>query len=80
MTNDEPTLLVNLVARLMKADFTTTVLQADDKALKSKSVTGKFPVLETSEGSRVCENLPIAKYFSREHPSFYGSSSDQSKS
>ena len=66
-------MLVNLVARLMHVELQTTILAADDKTLRSKSITGRFPVLETKDGGRVCENLPIAKYLAREHPSFYGS-------
>jgi len=45
--------------------------------LRSKSITGRFPVLETKEGSRVCESLAIAKYLSREHQSFYGATPEQ---
>ena len=63
----------------MHVELLTNIVAADDKTLRIKSVTGRFPVLETKEGSRVCENLPIAKYLAAEHPSFYGSNPEQSK-
>lgn len=64
--------MVNLIAHLMKHELQHVVLAADDKTLKTKSITGRFPVLETPDGSRVSESLPIAKYLSRDHASFYG--------
>ena len=63
----------------MKAELALTVLAADDKTLKTKSVTGRFPVLETKEGARFAESLPIAKYLSRDHATFYGSTPEQRK-
>jgi glutathione S-transferase len=63
----------------MHAELLTNVLAADDKSLKTKSVTGRFPVLETKDGVRVAESLSIAKYLSRDHTSFYGSLPEQSK-
>jgi glutathione S-transferase len=57
----------------MQAELALNVLAADDKLVKTKSVTGRYPVLETKDGVRVAESLPIAKYLSRDHTSFYGS-------
>jgi glutathione S-transferase len=63
----------------MNVELQTSVLAADDKTLKTKSVTGRFPVLEIKEGSRVCESLPIARFLSSGHATFLGSTPDQSK-
>lgn len=79
VTGEDSPQLVHLVANLMKAELHTTVLAADDKTIKTKSVTGRFPVLETSEGSRVCDSVAIAKYLSRDHATFYGSTPQQRK-
>ena len=51
----------------------------DDKALKKKSLTGRWPVLETKEGTLISESLPIARYMSRQHSSFNGSDEGSSK-
>ena len=52
---------------------------ADDKALKRKSITGRWPVLETKEGTLISESLPIARYMARQHRSFNGSDDGSSK-
>ena len=80
MTSEDSPQLVHLVANLVQAELSTTELKLDDKALKAKSVTGRFPVLETALGSRVCESVPIAKYLCRDHSTFYGSTPEQRKS
>jgi elongation factor 1-gamma len=46
---------------------------------KSKSITGKFPVLETPEGFTIFEGTSIAKYFARQKRGFYGSNDFESK-
>lgn len=53
---------------------------ADDiEKMKAKSLTGKFPVLETPEGHTLMEGLTIVKYFARKRPSFYGNNDLESK-
>lgn len=47
--------------------------------LKSKSLTGKFPVLETPEGFTIFEATSIAKYFARQRRGFYGNNDFESK-
>lgn len=47
--------------------------------LKSKSLTGKFPVLETPEGFTIFEATSIAKYFARQRKGFYGNNDFESK-
>lgn len=54
-----------------------TNVTKDDQELLRKSLTGRFPVLETAEGQTVAESLPIARHLAREHPAFYGSSVQQ---
>lgn len=79
LTIEDSPQLVNLVAFLMKQELHQTVLATDDKTLKQKSITGRFPVLEAADGSRVAESLPIAKYLSRDHATFYGATPEQRK-
>jgi glutathione S-transferase len=50
-----------------------------DDIYKSKSITGKFPVLETPEGFTIFEGTSIAKYFARQKRGFYGSNDFESK-
>ena len=40
--------------------------------IKSKSLTGRFPLLETPEGFTIFESSSIAKYLARQRPVFYG--------
>eukprot|EP00347_Sterkiella_histriomuscorum_P012730 403367437 len=47
-------------------------LVADGEKLRAKSLTGKFPVLETPQGHTLMEGLTIAKFLARQRPSFYG--------
>jgi len=51
-------------------DLQTVKVGADDAALKRKSVTGRFPVLEDANGVLVCDSLPIARYLSRDNAQF----------
>jgi glutathione S-transferase len=44
----------------------------DDNTAISKSATGRFPVLETKNGMKVCGGLAIARFFARSHSTFYG--------
>jgi len=45
----------------------------------TKSITGKFPVLETPEGFTIFEGTSIAKYFARKSKGFYGNNDFESK-
>jgi glutathione S-transferase len=63
-------------------DLQTIKVGPEDEALKRKSMTGRFPVLEDTEegGVTVCESLPIARYLSRNSPLFCeGTSAQESK-
>ena len=53
--------------------------EAPVNPLLSKSVTGKFPVLETPEGFTIFEATSIAKYFARQRKGFYGNNDFESK-
>jgi glutathione S-transferase len=44
-----------------------------------KSLTGKFPVLETSDGHTIMEGLSIAKFLGRQRDGFYGFNDLESK-
>ena len=48
--------------------------------LLAKSLTGKFPVLETPEGFTIFVATSIAKYFARQRKGFYGNNDFESKS
>lgn len=48
--------------------------------IRAKSLTGKFPILETTQGFTIFEASSIAKYFARQRPGFYGSNDFESKS
>ena len=52
---------------------------SDVPDIKSKSLTGKFPVLETPEGFTIFEATSIAKYFARQRKGFYGNNDFESK-
>ena len=47
--------------------------------LLAKSLTGKFPVLETPEGFTIFEATSIAKYMARQRKGFYGNNDFESK-
>ena len=66
---DDQTLLVRLTAKLMRTEDVQTVkVSADDAALKRKSVTGRFPVIEEiASGALVCDSLPIARFLARDN-------------
>ena len=49
-----------------------------ENPLLAKSITGKFPVLETPEGFTIFEATSIAKYFARQRRGFYGSNDFES--
>ena len=81
MTNsiDSNTQLVKLVARLLNITLTEVqvpqIVVSEDKTkqkpdvegdrIRSKSLTGKFPVLETPQGSTLMETLTIVKFLAR---------------
>lgn len=70
--------LVTLTAKLMNVEGIEIVkVAADDKILQRKSLTGRWPVLETPDGTLISESLAIAKYFARSHPTFYGQTEAQ---
>lgn len=65
--NDSSALLVGLVAKLMRTeDLQAVKVGSDDAALRSKSVTGRFPVIEHGNVI-VCDALPIARYLARDN-------------
>lgn len=77
-TGDVNSGLVKVTARLLEIHYTEINVAASVNALpnggkgkapvedfSSKSITGKFPVLETSEGFTIFEATSIAKYFAR---------------
>jgi len=68
--DDSTTLLVRLAAKLMRTEDVQTVKVGDDAALKKKSITGRFPVLEDADGALVCDSLPIARYLARDNAQF----------
>lgn len=47
----------------------------EDKIV-SKSATGRFPMLESKDQTRVCGGLSIARSLARGHPTFYGADND----
>jgi glutathione S-transferase len=75
--------LVTLVAKLMQLEDLQVVRVPDDQdeaeKIRKKSLTGRFPILETSTGVVLSESLPIARYLAREHPSFLGQSEAERK-
>lgn len=60
---------MQLVAKLMRTEDLQTVKVGSDDALRRKSITGRFPVLEHGNAV-VCDSLPIARYLSRESVQF----------
>lgn len=76
--------MVRLVGKLARIEMMQTVkVGPEDEALKRKSMTGRFPVLEDNEngGLLVTDSLPIARYLARDNALFCeGSSAQQSKS
>ena len=72
--------LTLLTVYLMQVELKeTVVVKDDDKSLLHKSITGRFPVIETDDGKTVAENLSIARFLSKDHPSFQGATEEQSK-
>ena len=57
----------------------TVKVGAEDDAIRRKSLTGRFPVLEDTEegGLIVCDSLPIARYLTRDNSLFNEGSSAQ---
>lgn len=83
-------MLVRLTARLL--GFTLSEIDINPKVEDpknpqpnpanyiKKSLTGKFPVLETAEGHTIMEGLSIAKFLGRQKHSFYGNNDLESNS
>ena len=88
-TGDLNSGLVKVTAKLLdieylEIDVSTVAPKKDSKDVtpnlfKSKSLTGKFPVLETPEGFTIFEATSIAKYFARQRRGFYGNNDFESK-
>ena len=58
--------LVKVTARILGITYNEiNVNSANQEEYKNKSLTGKFPVLETQEGLTLFEGVSIAKYFAR---------------
>ena len=52
-------------------DIQTVAVGPDNAALQSKSLTGKWPVLEdVSTGVLITDGLPIARYLARDNTLF----------
>ena len=51
----------------LKVDIVTQE-QRDTKEFKNKNISGKFPLLETADGSVIFETTAICKYFARLSP------------
>ena len=54
--------------------------EEDETNIRKKSMTGRLPILEAGEGVYISESLPIARFLSRNHASFHGSTVAESKS
>jgi len=50
-------------------DLQAVKVGSDDAALRRKSLTGRFPVLEHGNAI-VCDALPIARYLARDNAQF----------
>ena len=75
--------LVKVTAKLLDIQYTEINVSAPvpkgKEDPKTKSLTGKFPVLETPEGFTIFEGTSIAKYFARQRRGFYGLNDYESK-
>lgn len=73
-TNSFDDTFLNSVVKLLDLEHKIEKIPvtSEDAALLKKSVTGRFPVLEQSNGLAVCEVLPISRVLSKQHPLFYG--------
>jgi glutathione S-transferase len=69
--------LVKVTANLLNISFAEVPVVQGDQSQR-KSITGKFPVLETSEGHTIFEGISIAKYFARQTKGFYGNNDYES--
>ncbi len=72
---------MKVTAKLLEINYTEIKVEESKKGedFKSKSLTGKFPVLETPEGFTIFEGVSIAKYFARQRRGFYGNNDYESK-
>jgi glutathione S-transferase len=48
------------------------VLVGDNDEMRQKSLTGKYPILETAEGHILFESTSIMKHLARQRRGFYG--------
>lgn len=68
---DEFTCFVKIVARILQQEL--VLVNIDDpeldaaakENLRKKSLTGKFPILETNKGQVLFESISIAKFMAR---------------
>jgi len=78
--SDEFGNFVKIVAKLMEVEYLSVSLDANDKkdkatieSLTNKSLTGKFPMLELSDGKTyISEPLSIARFLASDKYGFYG--------
>ena len=69
---DEFTCFVKITARILQQELVLVNIDdptLDDAAkenLKKKSLTGKFPILETGKGQVIFESISIAKFLARQ--------------
>mgnify|MGYP001948290013 CR=1 FL=1 len=74
-------LLVLLVAKLMNVEGIEDVVISEDQDFlrRTKSVTGRYPVLETADGVTIADSLPIARYLAKDCAAFVGATAESSK-
>lgn len=66
-TNSFDETFLNSVVKLLDLDYKIEKIQvtSEDAVLLKKSVTGRFPVLELTNGIPICEVLPISRVLSK---------------
>jgi glutathione S-transferase len=80
---DEFTCFVKITARILQQELVLVNIDdptLDDAAkenLKKKSLTGKFPILETGKGQVIFESISIAKFLARQQTGLYGANGDE---
>jgi glutathione S-transferase len=70
--------LINLIVKLMQIEGLEIIeVPQDDEIetrnIRRKSMTGRLPILQAAEGVYISESLPIARFLSRKHAGFHGS-------
>ena len=54
--------------------------EIETRNIRRKSMTGRLPILQAAEGVYISESLPIARFLSRKHAGFHGSTPAEGKS